>query len=63
VQSRGEDVVPIPGTKRRTYLAENMAAATLALSTSDITAIEAAVPADEVAGTRYTQQMMDLLNG
>ena len=63
VQSRGGDVVPIPGTKRPTYLAENMAAATLELSTSDIEAIEAAVPADEVAGTRYNEQMMGFING
>jgi aryl-alcohol dehydrogenase-like predicted oxidoreductase len=62
VQSRGEDVVPIPGTKRRTYLAENMAAATLELSTSDIAAIEAAVPVDEVAGTRYNAESMTMLN-
>jgi aryl-alcohol dehydrogenase-like predicted oxidoreductase len=53
VQHRGEDVVPIPGTKRRKYLAENVAAATLELSADDLAAIEAAVPVDEVAGTRY----------
>ena len=62
VQSRGDDVVPIPGTKRRTYLAENMAAATLELSTSDIAAIEAAVPIDEVAGTRYNAESMNMLS-
>jgi aryl-alcohol dehydrogenase-like predicted oxidoreductase len=61
VQNRGQDVVPIPGTKRRTYLAENVAAATLELSTADIVAIEAAVPADEVAGTRYTTEAMTTL--
>jgi aryl-alcohol dehydrogenase-like predicted oxidoreductase len=63
VQSRGADVVPIPGTKRRTYLAENMSAAVMELSTSDIAAVEAAVPVDEVAGTRYSEHMMNLLNG
>ena len=55
-------MVPIPGTKRRTYLAENMAAATLELSTADIAAIEAAVPAAEVAGDRYNATMMGTLN-
>ncbi|GHF30543.1 aldo/keto reductase [Amycolatopsis deserti] len=53
VQHQGADVVPIPGTKRRTYLAENVAAATLELSEEDIRSIEAAVPADAVAGERY----------
>jgi aryl-alcohol dehydrogenase-like predicted oxidoreductase len=61
VQHKGSDVVPIPGTKRRTYLSENVAAATLALSTVDIAAIEAAVPADEVAGTRYATESMTTL--
>ncbi|MCP2165459.1 aldo/keto reductase [Goodfellowiella coeruleoviolacea] len=56
VQSRGADVVPIPGTKRRTYLEENVAAVGIELSEEDIAAIEAAVPADAVAGTRYTEE-------
>jgi aryl-alcohol dehydrogenase-like predicted oxidoreductase len=53
VQHQGGDVVPIPGTKRRTYLEENVAAATLELSEEDIARIEAAAPADAVAGERY----------
>ncbi len=53
VQAQGEDVVPIPGTKRRTYLEENVAAASLELTADDLTAIEAAAPADAVAGERY----------
>jgi aryl-alcohol dehydrogenase-like predicted oxidoreductase len=61
VQHRGSDVVPIPGTKRRRYLEENVAAATLELSTADIEAIEAAVPVDEVAGTRYPVESMSRL--
>ncbi|OLR90495.1 aldo/keto reductase [Actinokineospora bangkokensis] len=55
VQSRGDDVVPIPGTKRRTYLAENVAAATLELSAEDVAAIEAA--AQGFAGDRYAGAM------
>ncbi|WP_026424499.1 aldo/keto reductase [Actinokineospora inagensis] len=58
VQSRGDDVVPIPGTKRRGYLEENVAAATIELSDSDIAAIEAAAPADAFAGDRYAAGMM-----
>ncbi|WP_431878664.1 aldo/keto reductase [Amycolatopsis sacchari] len=53
VQHRGADVVPIPGTKRRTYLEENVAAATLELSADDLARIEAAAPKDAVAGERY----------
>ncbi len=63
VQHRGEDVVPIPGTKRRTYLEQNVAAADLALSEADLAAIEAAVPADQVAGDRYAAASMQALNG
>lgn len=62
VQHRGEHVVPIPGTKRRTYLEQNVAAAGLELSAGDLTALEAAVPADAVAGDRYTENMMKLLS-
>lgn len=53
VQHRGQDVVPIPGTKRLKYLEENVAAASLELSADDLAAIEAAVPASAVAGDRY----------
>ncbi|MEU0058255.1 aldo/keto reductase [Streptomyces sp. NPDC006334] len=53
VQHRGDDVVPIPGTRRQRYLEENLTALTVELSAEDITAIEAAAPNDQVAGTRY----------
>jgi aryl-alcohol dehydrogenase-like predicted oxidoreductase len=62
VLSRGEDVVPIPGTKRRTYLEENAAAATLTLTTEDIAAIEEALPADAVKGTRLSASGMTYLD-
>jgi aryl-alcohol dehydrogenase-like predicted oxidoreductase len=58
VQSHGEDVVPIPGTKRRKYLEENVAAAALTLTADDLKAIEAAVPLDAVAGARYPEARM-----
>ncbi|MGH3759083.1 aldo/keto reductase [Actinophytocola sp.] len=61
VHDRGRDVVPIPGTKRRRYLEENVAAAAIELSEEDITAIEGAVPADKVAGERYPEQGMRLV--
>jgi len=62
VQAQGEDVVPIPGTKRRKYLEENVAAVGLKLTTEDLAAIEAAVPADAVAGERYTEESMKMLS-
>lgn len=57
VQAQGEDVVPIPGTKRRKYLEENTAAASLELTADDLAAIEAAAPADAVAGERYPERL------
>jgi aryl-alcohol dehydrogenase-like predicted oxidoreductase len=61
VQHKGSDVVPIPGTKRRSYLEQNVAAAHIELSEEDLTAIESAVPADAVAGERYPAAAMELL--
>ncbi|MFD9908317.1 aldo/keto reductase [Streptomyces sp. NPDC059063] len=55
VQHRGDDVVPIPGTRREKYLAENVAAATLDLTPDELAAIDAAAPAGGVAGTRYDE--------
>ncbi|HTY57868.1 MAG TPA: aldo/keto reductase [Bacteroidota bacterium] len=54
VLMKGKDVVPIPGTKRRKYLEENAAAATIALTPAEMAELEAAVPMGEVAGDRYT---------
>ncbi|MEU5088543.1 aldo/keto reductase [Streptomyces sp. NPDC021356] len=51
--SRGEDIVPIPGTRRETYLRENLAAADIQLTAAQSAAVEAALPADAVSGERY----------
>ncbi|MCX7864475.1 MAG: aldo/keto reductase [Novosphingobium sp.] len=53
VMAQGEDVVPIPGTRRPDRLAENVAAADIVLSAEDLAAIESAFPADKVVGGRY----------
>lgn len=53
VHSRGNDVVPIPGTKRRRYLEENVAAFAVDLDAADIARLEAILPAGEVSGERY----------
>jgi aryl-alcohol dehydrogenase-like predicted oxidoreductase len=58
VLSRGSDVVPIPGTKRRKWLRENIAAASITLSATDVAALEAAVPRGAVEGERYQAQGM-----
>ncbi|WP_460714740.1 aldo/keto reductase [Nocardioides dilutus] len=51
--AQGDDVVPIPGTKRIPYLEENVGAADVVLSDDDLKALEDAVPRDAVAGDRY----------
>lgn len=53
VLSRGEDIVPIPGTKRRSYLEENVAAAAIELSAEDLARIDEAAPIGVTAGARY----------
>jgi len=53
VLSRGDDVVPIPGTKRRAYLEENVAAAEVQLDDADLSAIDDVFPPDVTAGSRY----------
>jgi aryl-alcohol dehydrogenase-like predicted oxidoreductase len=63
VLSRGKDVVPIPGTKRRRWLHENIAATDIVLSESDVAALEAAVPRNAVVGERYQPAGMTNLNG
>jgi len=63
VLSRGSDVVPIPGTKRRKWLEENIAASSISLSEADIAALEMAVPRGAVAGERYHAPGMTTING
>jgi aryl-alcohol dehydrogenase-like predicted oxidoreductase len=63
VLSRGEDIVPIPGTKRRKWLRENIGADDIELSDADVSALEAAVPREAVVGNRYPDRSMGTLNG
>ncbi|WP_039937864.1 aldo/keto reductase [Streptomyces himastatinicus] len=62
VQHRGDDVVPIPGTRREKYLEENLAAVAIELSAEDLAAIDAAAPAEQVAGTRYDAKSLAFVN-
>ncbi len=59
---QGPDIVPIPGTKRRTYLEENAGATEVMLLPADLEALEAAAPPGAAAGARYAERMMGLLN-
>lgn len=60
VLTQGDDVVPIPGTKRRSYLEQNVAAADLALSEEELSEIETSLP--DVSGTRYDAAGLARLN-
>jgi len=62
VLSKGDDVVPITGTKRRTYMEENAAAADIRLTAEEVAELEAAVPPDEVAGDRYAPSGMKAID-
>jgi aryl-alcohol dehydrogenase-like predicted oxidoreductase len=58
VASRGDDIVPLIGARRRDRLSEALGALDVSLSAEDLAAIEAAVPVQAVAGTRYAEAMM-----
>jgi aryl-alcohol dehydrogenase-like predicted oxidoreductase len=59
---KGDDIVPIPGTKRRRYLEENVEAAELALSAEEIERLDTALPPGITAGPRYNERMMSFVD-
>jgi aryl-alcohol dehydrogenase-like predicted oxidoreductase len=63
VLSRGSDVVPIPGTKRRSYLEENVAAADLKLTRQELARLESAIMPSSIVGERYPEAAMRHVNG
>ncbi len=63
VLAQGTDIVPIPGTKRRKYLEENVGAVAVPLTAEEIKAIGDEFPPDAAVGTRYPEAMMGALNG
>ncbi len=63
VMAQGDDIVPIPGTKRRKYLEENAAAVDVKLTKEDLRRIDEAAPHGVASGERYPEHMMDLVNG
>ncbi len=60
--AQGNDIVPIPGTKRRTYLEENIGSSTVTLTADDLSRINAVAPQGVAAGDRYPAQSMSSLN-
>ena len=63
VLSRGSDVVPIPGTKRRSYLEENVAALNLKLTRQELARLDAAILPSSIVGARYPEAAMKHVNG
>ncbi|SHM80331.1 aldo/keto reductase [Phytopseudomonas punonensis] len=61
VLAKGDDIVPIPGTKRRRYLDENLAALEIELSVSEVAALDDIFPAKAIAGERYAPDSMQTL--
>ncbi|HVW78153.1 MAG TPA: aldo/keto reductase [Alloacidobacterium sp.] len=62
VLAQGNDIVPIPGTKRRSYLEENAAAAEIELSKEELATLDAIVPKNAAQGDRYAPEMMAMLS-
>ena len=62
VLAQGDDIVPIPGTKRRSYLEENIAAQTVTISAAELAEIAEALPRGAACGGRYPEAMMALVN-
>jgi aryl-alcohol dehydrogenase-like predicted oxidoreductase len=62
VLAQGEDIVPIPGTKRRVFLEENIAALDIALSADDLSRLDDIIPRGAAAGNRYTTEGMQAVN-
>jgi aryl-alcohol dehydrogenase-like predicted oxidoreductase len=59
--AQGNDIVPIPGTKRRTYLEQNLGAVDVTLTAADLDELDKAFPADGVAGDRYNAGGMEMV--
>jgi aryl-alcohol dehydrogenase-like predicted oxidoreductase len=62
VLAQGDDVIPVPGTKRRSYLEENAAAADLTLTAKDLQRLDEVAPRGAAAGSRYPEDMMQFVN-
>lgn len=59
---KGDDIVPIPGTKRRKYLEENVAAVSISLSPEEMAQLDAALAPDKISGPRYDERQMAMID-
>ncbi|HZZ65450.1 MAG TPA: aldo/keto reductase [Candidatus Baltobacteraceae bacterium] len=59
---KGPDIVPIPGTKRRRYLEENLGAANVTLTSEEMAELDAALAPDKVSGPRYSERQMAMVD-
>ena len=59
---KGDDIVPIPGTKRRPYLEENLGAAEVRLSAAEMELLDSALAPEAVAGPRYNERLMKFID-
>ena len=59
---KGPDIVPIPGTKRRRYLEENVGAAVISLNASEMATLDATLAPDKIAGPRYNEKQMSMVD-
>ena len=59
---KGSDIVPIPGTRRRTYLEENVAAADVRLSRDDMHTLDTALAPEKISGPRYSEKQMTMVD-
>lgn len=62
VLAQGQDIVPIPGTKRRSYLEENVAAAAIELTPAELATLDAVIPPGAASGARYPETSMQFVN-
>jgi aryl-alcohol dehydrogenase-like predicted oxidoreductase len=63
VLAQGDDIIPIPGTKRRKYLEQNVAAVDIRLSPEELEELNNAVPRGAIEGDRYAKEMMQYIHG
>jgi len=60
--AQGDYIIPVPGTKQRKYLEENVAALAISLSPAELATLEAIFPVEATAGLRYPEAVMAMLD-